>query len=73
MTSEQHGLSPAPVEAPEEAPSEPEKPAGEWVWARATISLPGLGVGEKALIQRGDPYMEGCLASQFIVLLNKDE
>lgn len=37
------------------------------VWARATVNLPRLTVGTRALVDTADPYIAECLEAGYLV------
>lgn len=47
-------------------------PAPTHILARATINLPGLPVGEVALVDPTVPYVANCLAALYLVPLPAD-
>lgn len=45
--------------------------AAEEVEVRATINLPGLRLGQTAIVDPADPYIADCLAAELIVPLDE--
>lgn len=46
---------------------------GGLISARATVSLPGLGVGQEATVDPANPYIARCLEQSFLVPVAKPE